>query len=167
MASPSPRLVENQQIQSSELLSPRPFFLHAYVWPFTIVWPAFLSVYLSTERYDRYIGGEEFTFVWVGTIITIQSLVWLTTHWSVNLRAAFTTNKASSVQDAQLIKVVPVANAGSADICKIDRERVSSIAFKVSSLGYARHVLTARAPRSPTRPTPRSSSRSAASYTTL
>lgn len=125
MAPPIPRLVDNPQIQSAELLSPKPFFLHAYIWPFTIAWPAFLAVYLSAERYDRYIGGEEWTFVWVGTIITIQSLFWLTTHWSVNLRATFTANKVSSISEAQLIKVVPVANAGAADICKIERERVS------------------------------------------
>lgn len=125
MAPPPPRLVENSQIQSAELLTPRPFLLHAYVWPFSIIWPAFLSVYLSEERYNTYIGGKEWTFVFSGIILTIQSLVWLTTHWSVNLRARFTSNKADSIQDAQLIKVVPVANAGAADICKIDRERVS------------------------------------------
>lgn len=122
---PPPRLVDNPQIKSAELLSPAPFFFHAYIWPFSFIWPAFLAVYLSPERYDHYIGGQEWTFVWVGTIITFQSLAWLTTHWSVNLRATFTAYKVSSVSEAQLIKVSPVANAGAADICKIDRERVS------------------------------------------
>lgn len=124
MAPPPPRLVDNPQIQSAELLTPRPLFLHAYIWPFTFIWPVFLYFYLSPERYDKHIGGEEFTFIWVGLIITIQSLFWLSTHWSVNLRATFTAAKASSVANADLIKVVPVANAGAADICKIERERV-------------------------------------------
>lgn len=125
MAPPPTRLVDNSQIQSAELLSPRPLFLHAYVWPFAIAWPVFLAFYLSPELYDKHVGGQEWTFVWMGTIITFQSLAWLSTHWSVNLRGIFTATAAKSVQDAQLIKVIPVANAGTADICQLDREKVS------------------------------------------
>lgn len=123
---PPPRLVDNSQIQSAELLNSRPLFLHAYIWPFTIAWPAFLAVYLHQDRYDTYIGASEWTFVWVGTIITFQSLFWLMTHWNINLKALFTASKARSVDQAELIKVVPIANAGSADICTLDREKVSS-----------------------------------------
>lgn len=126
MAPPPPRIVDNSQIKSAELLNPRPLFLHAYVWPFTIAWPIFLAFYLSPDLYEAYIGAEEWTFVWTGTIITFQSLFWLTTHWSVNLKAVFTASKARSIDQAQLIKVIPIANAGSADICKLDREKVSS-----------------------------------------
>lgn len=125
-------LVDNPQIKSAELLSPQPLFLHTYVWPFTIAWPFFLYFYLSPERYDEYIGGQEWTFVWMGTIITFQSLFWLSTHWSVDLRGLFTARKANSVDEAQLIKVIPIANAGSADICKLERERVgdkSNVSF--------------------------------------
>lgn len=125
MAPSPPGLVDNSQIKSAELLSPRPLFLHAYVWPFTIAWPIFLSIYLDSERYDAYIGGQEWTFVWMGTIITFQSLFWLTTHWSVNIKALFTASTAKSVDQAQLIKVIPIANAGAAEICKLDREKVS------------------------------------------
>lgn len=123
---PPPRLVDNPQIKFAELLNPRPLFLHAYVWPFTIAWPVFLAFYLSPDLYEAYIGAEEWTFVWMGTIITFQSLFWLTTHWSVNLKAVFTASKAHSVDQAQLIKVIPIANAGIADICELDREKVSS-----------------------------------------
>lgn len=45
------------------------------------------------------------------------------TKWNVNLDAAFTTRKATSVDDAELIKVVPITNAGSASVCRIDREK--------------------------------------------
>lgn len=63
--------------------------------------------------------------MWCGTIITVQSLVWLCTHWNVNLKSLFTSVSAKTVQDAKLIKVIPVANAGSADICNIVRDNVS------------------------------------------
>lgn len=126
MAPPPPTtLVDNPQIKSAELLTPRPLFLHAYVWPFTIAWPVFLAFYLSPELYDQHIGGQEWTFVWVGTIITFQSLFWLSTHWSVTARAIITARKVSSIEEAQQIKVIPVANAGVADISDLIREKVS------------------------------------------
>ncbi|KAK4112772.1 hypothetical protein N656DRAFT_708957 [Canariomyces notabilis] len=117
-------LVDNSQIKSAELLRPLPLYQHAYIWPFAIVWPIFLRFYLSTELYDKYIQASEWTFVWVGTIVTFQTLVWLCTHWSVNLNALFTAKKARSVEDAELIKVIPIANAGTAEICKLVREKV-------------------------------------------
>ncbi|AEO58315.1 hypothetical protein MYCTH_2305576 [Thermothelomyces thermophilus ATCC 42464] len=117
-------LVDNEQIQSAELLRPLPLYQHAYVWPFAIIWPVFLRYYLTPELYEKHIQAPEWTFVWVGTIITCQTLVWLCTHWSVNLNAAFTAKKARSVDDALLIKVIPAANAGSADICKLERTKV-------------------------------------------
>jgi cation-transporting ATPase 13A1 len=120
-------LVDNAQIKSADLLRPLPLYQHAYVWPFALVWPVFLRFYLSPELYDKHIHAPEWTFVWVGTIVTAQTLVWLCTHWSVNLNAAFTAKKARSVEDAQLIKVIPVANAGSADICKLSRDKVASL----------------------------------------
>jgi cation-transporting ATPase 13A1 len=101
-----------------------PLYLHAYVWPFAIIWPIFFRYYLSEDLYNKHIGGQEWTFVWCGTIITAQSLVWLSTNWNVNLQAVFTSTKATKVEDAKLIKVLPVANAGSAEICKIDRDNV-------------------------------------------
>jgi cation-transporting ATPase 13A1 len=116
-------LVDNPQIKHAELLKPLPFYLHAYVWPFAIAWPIFFRYYLSTELYDKHIGAQEWTFVWCGTIFTFQSLAWLSTHWSVDLAARFTASRASNIQDAELIKVLPIANAGSADICKLVRDK--------------------------------------------
>lgn len=123
---PSPALVRSSQIKSAELLRPLPWYSHAYVWPFAIAWPVFLRYYLSVDLYEKHIGGPEWTFVWLGTIITFQSLAWLTTKWSVNLRAIFTARAVKSVDDAELIKLIPIANAGSADICKIERDQVQT-----------------------------------------
>ena len=123
-----PSLVEDPQIRSATLHNPLPLVLHAYIWPFTFVWPAFLAVYLSRERYDRYIQSSEWTFVWVGAVVTVQALTWLSTHWSVSLKSAFTSTKARDVRSAKLIKVIPVANAGSAEICPLIRYKVCSAA---------------------------------------
>lgn len=79
----------------------------------------FFAFYLSPERYDTYIQGQEWTFVWAGSIITAQSLLWLMTKWNINLNTLFTTTKAKSVDTARLIKVIPITNAGSAEICPL------------------------------------------------
>ncbi|EEH50085.2 ion-transporting P-type ATPase SPF1 [Paracoccidioides brasiliensis Pb18] len=118
-----PRLVDNSQIRSASLHNPLPLQLHAYVWPFLIIWPVFFAVYLSPERYDTYIQGSEWTFVWAGTILTLQALVWLSTKWNVSIDALFTTSKAKSAHSAKLIKVMPVVNAGTAEICPLFREK--------------------------------------------
>ncbi|KAL8732420.1 MAG: hypothetical protein Q9166_002820 [cf. Caloplaca sp. 2 TL-2023] len=118
----APRLVDNPQIASASLHNPLPLFLHAYIWPFLFAWPAFLAFYLSEERYTKYINGSEWTFVWAGSIISIQSLTWLTTKWNVNLNSLFTSTTASDVYNARQIKVVPVANSGSAEVCPLIRD---------------------------------------------
>jgi len=115
-------LVDNAQIKSASLHVPLPLTLHTYVWPFLIIWPIFFGFYLSPERYEKYIGASEWTFVWSGSIFTIQALFWLTTKWSVDMKALFTSTRAKSVRDATLIKVHPIANAGAAEICELKRD---------------------------------------------
>lgn len=120
-------LVDNPQIKVAELWKPLPTYFHAYVWPFAIIWPIFLRYYLTAELYEKHIASEEWTFVWIGSIVTLQSLAWLSTHWSVNLQATFTATRAKSIDEAELVKIIPVANAGSAEICKIIRDKVSQL----------------------------------------
>ncbi|KJZ78669.1 hypothetical protein HIM_02060 [Hirsutella minnesotensis 3608] len=114
-------LVDNAQIKHAELLRPLPLHFHAYVWPFVVIWPVFLRFYLSPDLYQKYIGATEWTVVWCGAIITVQALAWLSTQWSVHLDARFRASKAKDIQDAQLIKVMPIANAGSSEICRLIR----------------------------------------------
>ncbi|BCS22090.1 ion-transporting P-type ATPase SPF1 [Aspergillus puulaauensis] len=121
------RLVEDPQIKYASLHNPIPTQLHTYVWPFLIIWPAFFAFYLSPERYDTYIQGQEWTFVWSGSIITLQSLLWLMTKWNINIRTLFTATKARSPDSAQLIKVIPEANSGSAEICRLVRDTLGGV----------------------------------------
>jgi manganese-transporting P-type ATPase len=90
----------------------------------------FFAIYFSEERYATYIAGSEWTFVWAGSIITVQSLTWLTTKWNVNFDALLTTLSAKDVSSAQLIKVMPVTNAGSAGICPLIKDVVSKLCRK-------------------------------------
>lgn len=117
--------MDRAEIKSASLHNPIPLALHTYIWPFIILWPVFFSFYLSQESYDKYINGQEWTFVFAGSIFTLQSLLWLMTFWDVNIRAWFTATRAKSVRDAGLIKVIPDANAGASEICEIKKERVA------------------------------------------
>ncbi|KAJ5132613.1 hypothetical protein N7448_006771 [Penicillium atrosanguineum] len=116
------KLTDDPQIQHASLHNPLSIQLHTYVWPFLIIWPAFFAFYLSPDRYDTYIQGQEWTFVFAGSIITAQSLLWLMTKWNINISTLFTTTSAKSVDTARLIKVIPITNAGSAEICPLIRE---------------------------------------------
>jgi cation-transporting ATPase 13A1 len=115
-------LVDDAQIKRSTLHTPLPLSLHTYVWPFLILWPIFFAFYLSEERYEEHIGAQEWTFVFSGSIITVQSLFWLMTKWSVAVRTLFTAVSAKDLRTATLIKVEPIANAGKAEICQLRRE---------------------------------------------
>lgn len=117
-------LVDNAQIKSASLHNPLPLGLHAYAAPFVVLWGLFLSVYLSEARYNQYLGASEWTYVWAGGIFSLQALVWLSTKWSVNLQTLFTATGAKDVKDAQLIKVVPIENAGSAEVVPLKRDTV-------------------------------------------
>nr|POE75191.1 manganese-transporting atpase 1 [Quercus suber] len=140
MSSKTPLLVDHPSIKSATLHNPRPLVLHAYILPFIIAWPVFFSFYLSQESYDKYINGQEWTFVFSGSIFTTQSLLWLMTFWNVDLRSWFTTSRASNVRNAGLIKVLPEANAGMPEICEIKREQVAGRA-NVSFLFQKRRYL--------------------------
>lgn len=117
-------LVDDPKIKQASLHNPLPWQLHTYIWPFLIIWPLFFGIYLPPQQYEKYIQSSEWTFVWVATITTFQSLFWLMTHWNVNLKSAFTTTSASDVRSAKLIKVHPIKNAGAAEIVKLVRDNV-------------------------------------------
>ncbi len=123
------KLVDNPQIQDASLHDRLPLFLRLYVWPFTILWPIFWVFWLHPDLYDDYIDGQEWTFVWVASIFSLQSLAWLTTKWSVNLATAFTTGRAENPKYAGLIKVMPVLNSGSPAICELERDRDNRVSF--------------------------------------
>ena len=62
------------------------------------------------------------------------------TKWNVNIDTLFTTSKASEVRDASLIKVIPITNAGSAEICPLRRERVSGTDYPASAISYSKQI---------------------------
>jgi len=54
----------------------------------------------------------------------IQALIWLSTFWNINLYSLFRTTRVNRVEDAALIKILAAENAGTAEICTIQRDMV-------------------------------------------
>jgi cation-transporting ATPase 13A1 len=82
-------------IQEATLHDPLPLILRPYVWPFIVLYPAF--GYLYFDKYEEYINGSEWTFVFLGGIISFQVLFWIMPFWNVEIKRAFTTQKVSSI----------------------------------------------------------------------
>ncbi|KAK9476298.1 hypothetical protein V1514DRAFT_337262 [Lipomyces japonicus] len=111
-------LIPIPSIAEASLHDNLPVAARAFVWPFFFLYPGFGYFYFL--RYEEYINGSEWTFVFLGSIVSLQVLLWLMTHWSVNLNAVFTTKKASDPTKATLIRVIPVTNSGQPAIVKIN-----------------------------------------------
>lgn len=113
-------LVHNSEIQRAELLSPKSLLTRLYVWPFGILYPVFFQVYFN--HYDTYIGGSEWTFVYMMAIVSLNMLLWLMPHWNLDIDAKFNYFPVSSVLEASHVKITPVPNSGIGEICQIQRE---------------------------------------------
>lgn len=81
----SGKLVDSPLIVSVSLHRHRPRKLHPYFLPFIILYP--LWYYIYNYQYERFLGSEEWTFITIVTLVSTQSLLWLSGHWSVNARA--------------------------------------------------------------------------------
>ncbi|ODQ77821.1 hypothetical protein BABINDRAFT_163208 [Babjeviella inositovora NRRL Y-12698] len=117
IATPS-KLVDSASIVEAVLLRPRPFFSRPDVWPFTILYPIFYYYYAN--HYDTLFGMFEWTFVYLGTLISLHVLVWLVPHWLIDLATKFHYIRVAKNYEASHIKIVPAPNCGVAQICEIN-----------------------------------------------
>jgi cation-transporting ATPase 13A1 len=117
------RLVQSERVASASLLVPLPRQWHLYVWPFlSIFYPVFSYVYFY--KYDVYLGSEEWTFVTLGSIISLHALSFLVCQWSVDLKALFTCMKEKDVHKATIIKIVPFRYQGKGMLIELEHSKV-------------------------------------------
>ena len=90
--------MESSLVTRISLHNPLPRWAHAYILPFIPLYPILSAIYFF--KYDEYIGSEEWTFVYFGSLLTINALTWLCVHWSVTLEALFTATKVSLERDS-------------------------------------------------------------------
>lgn len=132
-------IVHNPTIQDAQLLVPKLLIARPYVWPFAIIYPVFAQIYLN--YYDEYIGGSEWTFVYLIAICSLNALFWLMPHWNLDVEARFNYNPVRTISEASHIKITPVPNAGIGEMCQIKRETFSDGERQVSFLYQKRRHL--------------------------
>ncbi|KAH3672003.1 hypothetical protein WICMUC_004510 [Wickerhamomyces mucosus] len=115
------KLVENSAVKSAHLLKPKPLFHRPSVFPFTVLYPFFFQIYF--KNYDEYIKGSEWTFVYLGSIISLNVLLLLMPNWNTNIDALFNYNKVDSLNDATDILIHTNPNNGSSAIASISRDK--------------------------------------------
>lgn len=113
-------IVHNPAVAAADLLVPKPLFLRFYVWPFGIIYSAFLHIYFN--HYDKYIGGSEWTFVYLMALGSLNMLLWLMPKWNMNIDARFNYSQVPLMAQASHIKITPAPNSGIGEICTIQRE---------------------------------------------
>ncbi|KAJ1932080.1 putative cation-transporting ATPase 1, partial [Linderina pennispora] len=115
---PQDKLVLDRGIVAATLHRRLPLFQHAYIWPFTFVYPAWLYIY--TMRYEEYLGSQEFTFLSLMLVIMAQALVFLMCQWSIDMRARLTCQRVEDPYEAELVKVIAAKHLGKSAMCAMD-----------------------------------------------
>ncbi|OLL25049.1 Manganese-transporting ATPase 1 [Neolecta irregularis DAH-3] len=95
--------------------------MHLYIMPFSILYPIWAYAYYCA--YEKYIRSEEWTFVTLGGLITLNTLIWLGGHWSKN-----------NVKTCGLIKIKPSANQGQPEICPLVHTKIPGHDDEISFL---------------------------------
>ncbi|KAJ2512004.1 putative cation-transporting ATPase 1 [Coemansia sp. RSA 1939] len=140
MASPSQLLVQGKAVESATLHRRLPVFQHAYVWPFTFVYPAWLYIY--TVRYDEILGSQEFTALSLLGVVMSHALVFLMCQWSVNINALLTCQSVDSPYDAEIVKVLAASHFGKNAMCpmvygvNVHDESRPQLSFTFQALKY-------------------------------
>lgn len=133
-------IVHNPAIKAAQLLAPKSLPARLYVWPFGIIYPAFLQVYFN--HYDAYIGGSEWTSVYILALVSLHLLVLLIPQWNIDLKAQMEYVPVSSIEEASHVKITPAPNSGVGEICEIQRELFTGDERQVSfSYQKRRHLL--------------------------
>ncbi|PCH41918.1 endoplasmic reticulum Ca-transporting P-type ATPase [Wolfiporia cocos MD-104 SS10] len=105
-----------------------------------------LLAYAYYVKYDDWLKSEEWTFLACVTVGVTHALSFLFTRWSTGAKAAITTRKASSIKDADCIRLIPAPHRGHGEIVPLVK-KISSDPLSYS-FNYQRdtYVLTSPSP---------------------
>ncbi len=87
--------VNSPIVKDSQLLIPKSLTARPYTLPFFPLYATFAQIYF--QQYDTYIKGPEWTFVYLGTIVSLNILVLLLPEWNIQLAAKFKYNKVDDL----------------------------------------------------------------------
>ncbi|KAG0664685.1 putative cation-transporting ATPase 1 [Monosporozyma unispora] len=111
--------VTSPLVKASKLLTPKAFASRPYVYPFFPIYATFAHIYFT--QYDTYIKGPEWTFVYLGAIISVNMLVLLMPAWNVKINSKFNYDTVTDLYQATHILINTTPNNGADDIVPIQR----------------------------------------------
>ncbi|KAH8827253.1 hypothetical protein DL96DRAFT_1606032 [Flagelloscypha sp. PMI_526] len=130
-------LVDSPEVKSLSLHTLTSTWTHIYALPFLCFYP--LVAYAYYVKYDEWVRSEEWTFLYTVGLTASHALSFLITRWSSAARAWVSTRKASSLETATHIRVIPHQHRGVGEIVPI-LKRGDTVAFN-----YQRDVYTVAA----------------------
>ncbi|EDO44725.1 predicted protein, partial [Nematostella vectensis] len=109
-----------EEIDYVKLYNLRPLVFHLYLLPFIPLYGAWLYTWLMIYGVSEYF---EAGLIAVAIIGLLQILSGLFCHWNVHVRSFFTCASESNPSKAKIIKVVPTANNGSAELINLHHDK--------------------------------------------
>ncbi|SCU86635.1 LAFA_0E02102g1_1 [Lachancea sp. 'fantastica'] len=106
-------------VGDSKLLFKKDKLFRPYVLPFIPLYATFAHLYF--RQYDLYIRGGEWTFVYLGGLVSLNILVLLLPQWNVNVASRFDYTPAAGLEQATHILIHTTPNNGADDIVEIRR----------------------------------------------
>ncbi|SCU97182.1 LADA_0H04940g1_1 [Lachancea dasiensis] len=111
--------VASTLVRDSKLLLKKDALFRPYVLPFFPLYATFAHLYFN--EYEVYIKGGEWTFVYLGGLLSLNILVMLLPHWNVDIARRFNYSSSASIEQATHILVQTTPNNGADDIVEIQR----------------------------------------------
>ncbi|KIY47748.1 hypothetical protein FISHEDRAFT_65997 [Fistulina hepatica ATCC 64428] len=138
--------IDSPEIERASIHIATPWLTHLYGLPFLSLYP--LLGYAYFVKYDEWIVSEEWSFLACVSLGAGHALSFLITKWNASARAWITTKKASSIESADCIRIVPKQHRGHGDIVPLVTKRVGdSITY---TFNFQRDTYTS-SPESPLR----------------
>ena len=94
---------------------------YPYVRIFVFLYSAWLYCYVKGLVFDH----NEFFYLSLGVLATLNALTVLSCYWSVSAKVFLTCKRVHSLEKAELVKVTPSAHKGSAALCPLVRHKVT------------------------------------------
>ncbi|TCD66868.1 hypothetical protein EIP91_000766 [Steccherinum ochraceum] len=117
--------VASSEIVGASLHVALPWYLHLYTIPFLCLYPVLAYAYYI--KYDDWLKSEEWTFLACVSLGAGHALSFLVTRWSTAMRARITTTNASSLEQADCIRLIPAAHRGVGDIVPLAKPVTSDV----------------------------------------
>ncbi|PKC13426.1 hypothetical protein RhiirA5_459417 [Rhizophagus irregularis] len=123
----SKNLVNAKSIIQSSLHTRKSLLWHGYIWPFLCLYSLWLYIYIYS--YEEYLASEEWTFLTLVSLITMNALIFLSCQWSVRAKACFTCETKNDIRRAKVIKIIPAPHKGKGELCDLNSARIGEISF--------------------------------------